>query len=252
MAPLTTWHSAVRRRIGRPHLAVLGVAALVGACAAISVADESATPAVPEDTAAAASSPPSPGAEERAQPVPVDAQLVRGTARHLLAEQGRPLDLTDLDLIARDVLAQGPLTVEDVPDLTSRTLRGDGPGGPADTHAIAPPDCPPTARACIDVDGKRAWIQSEGRITYGPVPVTTGQPGYETTRGTHRVLRHVRDDHSRIFDTPMPYSTYFTTGGIAFHEGRLDEPSHGCIHLGHRAAAHFFEQLRVGDQVVAF
>jgi hypothetical protein len=114
------------------------------------------------------------------------------------------------------------------------------------------PDCPPTARACIDVDGKRAWIQSEGRITYEPVPVTTGQPGYETTRGAHRVLRHIRDDHSRIFDTPMPYSTYFTIDRIAFHESRLDEPSHGCIHRGHHTAAHLFEQLRAGDRVVAF
>lgn len=252
MAPLTTWHSHVRRRIGRPHLAVLGAAALVGACASISVADESATPAVPEDTVAAVASPPPPETEENARPVSVDARLVRAVAEQILAEQGRPPDLTDLDLIARDVLAQGPLTVEDVPHLTSRTLQGHGPGGPADTHVLAPSACPPTARACIDVDGKRAWIQSEGRITYGPVPVTTGQPGYETTRGAHRVLRHVRDDHSRIFDTPMPFSTYFTINGIAFHEGRLDEPSHGCIHLGHHAAVHFFEQLRVGDQVVAF
>jgi hypothetical protein len=47
MAPLTTWHSDVRRRIGRPHLAVLGVAVLVGACASISGADESATPVGP-------------------------------------------------------------------------------------------------------------------------------------------------------------------------------------------------------------
>ena len=39
---------------------------------------------------------------------------------------------------------------------------------------------------------------------------------------------------------------------VTFHEGRLDEPSHGCIHLGHHAAAHFFETLRVGDEVVAF
>ena len=62
----------------------------------------------------------------------------------------------------------------------------------------------------------------------------------------------MRDDHSIPFDSPMPFSTYFTTSGIAFHQGRLDEPSHGCIHLGHHAAAHFFEQLRVGDEVFAF
>lgn len=96
--------------MGRPHFAVPDVAALVGACAPISVADESATPAVPEDAIAAVSSPPSPGVEENAQPVPVDARLIRAAAEQILVEQGRPLNLTDPDLIVRDVLAQGPLT----------------------------------------------------------------------------------------------------------------------------------------------
>ena len=104
----------------------------------------------------------------------------------------------------------------------------------------------------IDVDGKMAWMVEDGRVTYGPVPITTGKAGYETARGTHNVLRHVRHDHSIPFDSPMPYSTYFTVSGMAFHEGRLDEPSHGCVHLGQQAAAHFFEHLKVGDEIVAF
>lgn len=274
------------RRPGRARLAVLAAAALFGAGAAgaaapawgpaadqpgtgprVGIATADASPAVTED-------PP--------RPVTVDETLVRSVARQILHEQDQPEHLTDLDLIARDVLALAPeagtdvtgvagiheeagtdgpdgeagtdgvAQLEQVDELTRQVLLGHGPPGPVAHHAPAPPQCPPTAAACIDVDGKRAWLVDDGNVTYGPVPITTGKPGYETVRGSHPVLRQVRHDHSMIFDAPMPFSTYFTKSGIAFHEGGLDEPSHGCIHLGHHAAAHFFEHLQVGDEVVAF
>lgn len=257
-------------RPGRAHLAALAVAALVGATAAgaaygvpasaenapVAVDDSVADPATSVDT-----SPVAVGGDqivdEAPAPVTVDAQLVRSVARQVLLEQEREEHLTNVDLIARDVLAMNPADPAEADRLTRDTLLGFGPGGPVTDgpegdEVPAPPQCPPTARACIDVDGKRAWMLDAGRVTYGPVPITTGKPGYETARGSHRVLRHVRHDHSIPFDSPMPFSTYFTVSGMAFHEGRLDEPSHGCIHLGHHAAAHFFEQLRVGDEIVAF
>ena len=190
-------------------------------------------------------------AEVPPRPVTVDAQLIRSVARRVLLEQDQPAHLTDVDLIARDVTALGPLSPGEVEHVTRQTLLGFGPGGPAVLTATAPPRCPPTARACIDVDAKRAWVVSEGHVTYGPVPITTGMPGYETARGSHRVLRHVRHDHSRIFDSPMPYSVYFV-GGIAFHEGDPAYASHGCIRLDQPAAATYFDRLQVGDTVVVF
>lgn len=250
MAPLTKRKSVGRRQLGRSHLALLGAAALMGAGAAISTADGPETPTATAEAVTPSAPPPVKAAPP--QPATADADMVRSAVRQALVEQGRTVNLTNVDLVVRDVLAQGPLAVGDVQRVTNETLLGFGPGGPVDAPMPPDPECAPTADACIDVDGKSAWMQDDGRITYGPVPVTTGRPGYETARGTHRVLRHVRDEHSSIFDSPMPYSTYFTTSGMAFHEGRLDEPSHGCVHLGHRAATHFFEQLQVGDQVVAF
>lgn len=251
------------RRTGRAPLAVLAAASLIGAAAA-GVATGS-SPGTPAATGAdAATDAPAdaqlvdarPAAVTVTDPPPrpaaVDSRLVTSVAREVLADQDRDPGLTDVDLIARDVLSAGPVDAADAHRLTLETLLGDGPGPPAATDAPAPPQCPPSARACVDVDGKRAWMVDAGRVTYGPVPVTTGKPGYETTRGTHHVLRHVRHDDSRLFDSPMPYSTYFTVGGMAFHQGRLDEPSHGCVHLGRHAAAHFFDHLRVGDEVVAF
>ena len=239
----------------RRRLAALGAVAVLSGGAAASLVSEDGPPpaeaAEAAQVAVAVPSDPDRVVEERPRPVVVDDALIRSTARQLLAEQQQPDTLTDLDLIVRDALALGVPAPSEVRRVTAETLLGNGPGAPA-VPGPPPPQCPPTARACIDVDGKRAWMLEGGQVTYGPVPITTGKPGYETARGIHRVLRHVRHDHSRIFDSPMPYSTYFTTSGMAFHEGRLDEPSHGCIHLGHHAAAHFFDGLRVGDEVVAF
>ncbi|HHX83717.1 MAG TPA: L,D-transpeptidase [Actinomycetales bacterium] len=238
----------------RRHLAVLGISALLGAGVAFSVSDEVAAPAEAEERVVAEAAPAGIAgtAEETPVPVVVDDRFVRSVARELLVEQQQPEDLTNLDLVVRDVLGQGPRDAADARRATEATLLGHGPGGPLDAAEPADTPCPPSARACIDVSGKSAWLQEGGRVTYGPVPVTTGRPGYETALGSHRVLRHVRHDHSIPFDSPMPFSTYFTVSGMAFHEGRLEEPSHGCIHLGHHAASEFFEQLRAGDEVFAF
>lgn len=248
-------------RPGRAHVAALAVSALIGATGAATASSGDAF--ADDDTVAASSSEALPEphgdtmVDAQPQPVTVDDQLIRSVARQVLIEQAQPENLTNVDLIARDVLSQSPATPADAERLTRDAMLGFGPGAPVDPApeaalVMAPPQCPPTARACIDVDGKIAWMLDNGRVTYGPVPITTGQPGYETVRGTHHVLRHVRHDHSIPFDSPMPYSTYFTASGIAFHEGRLDEPSHGCIHLGQQSAAHFFENLKVGDEVVAY
>ncbi|MGM1063804.1 L,D-transpeptidase [Saccharothrix sp. Mg75] len=94
-----------------------------------------------------------------------------------------------------------------------------------------------------------SWLISGGQVSYGPVPITSGRPGYETPVGTHSVLWKVRDDWSRPYNAAMPFSTYFVGNGIAFHEGSLTDPSHGCVHLSREAAARYFETLAVGDRV---
>ena len=54
---------------------------------------------------------------------------------------------------------------------------------------------------------------------------------------------------SSIYDDPMPYSVFFAPGGYAFHEGRLDEDSHGCIRLEMSNAQTFFNTLQPGQLV---
>lgn len=113
--------------------------------------------------------------------------------------------------------------------------------------------CPKTARACVDLTAKKSWLQRDGIIEYGPVSINTGQPGWETPPGEFHVMRHVKDEVSYEFGLePMPWSTYFSPQGIAFHEGDLAEMSHGCVHLSPQDAEHYFHELKVYDQVVIF
>ena len=111
--------------------------------------------------------------------------------------------------------------------------------------------CAATVRACIDLAHNKAWLLRGGVVEYGPVPITSGKPGYRTPVGTFRVLSKERLHLSRAFDNaPMPYSVFFIPG-IAFHQGSLAVTSHGCIHLSKSAALRFFGALARGDVVQA-
>ncbi len=117
--------------------------------------------------------------------------------------------------------------------------------------AVAGVPCAATVQACIDLAHNKAWLLRGGVVEYGPVPITSGRAGYRTPVGTFRVLSRERLHLSREFNNaPMPYSVFFIPG-IAFHQGSLRVPSHGCIHLSKAAALTFFNSLRVGDVVQA-
>lgn len=122
---------------------------------------------------------------------------------------------------------------------------------PAARFNTAP--CPATADACVDLDGGRSWLQNNGEVTYGPNPQIAGRASSPTPRGTFTVTRKVKDEVSREFNNaPMPYSTYFTNNGHAFHAGSLTDESAGCIHLSMEDARFYFEHLNVGDTVYIF
>jgi hypothetical protein len=122
------------------------------------------------------------------------------------------------------------------------------PAAPAKPAGVP---CAATVRACIDLAHNKAWLLRGGVVEYGPVPITSGKPGYRTPVGTFRVLSKERLHLSRAFDNaPMPYSVFFIPG-IAFHQGSLAVTSHGCIHLSKSAAVRFFGSLARGDVVQA-
>lgn len=109
--------------------------------------------------------------------------------------------------------------------------------------------CGVEADVCVDLSANKAWLMSDGVVTYGPVPITSGMKGYRTPPGTFRVQWKNRHHRSRAFNNaPMPYSVFFHNG-MAFHEGSLRAQSHGCIHLSRTAAQRFFSALSVGEVV---
>ncbi|MFB9907276.1 L,D-transpeptidase [Allokutzneria oryzae] len=105
------------------------------------------------------------------------------------------------------------------------------------------------AKACIDLSANKSWLLDNGRVIYGPVPITHGRKGYATPPGTFRVQFKNKNHKSSIFNNaPMPNSVFFN-GGIAFHQGSLRQTSHGCIHLSGPASQKYFATLSVGDVV---
>jgi lipoprotein-anchoring transpeptidase ErfK/SrfK len=114
---------------------------------------------------------------------------------------------------------------------------------------VAGTPCTTTARACVDVLGRRAWLLGNGAVTRGPVHIMTGDQDDPTPIGTFRVQWKAEEYTSRQYLVQMPYSVFFADGGIAFHEGRQDTASGGCVKLGHDDAVAWFAYLQVGDEV---
>ena len=128
----------------------------------------------------------------------------------------------------------------------------------AGTPALSPrarSSCPAAASACVDLSDHLTWLQSDGRITYGPVPMEPGPPGTQraTPRGTFHVQWRAGPNYiSTEYNEPMPYAVFFASGGIAFHGGSLTMPSHGCVHLDIGSARYYHDHLPAGAEVVVF
>lgn len=120
------------------------------------------------------------------------------------------------------------------------------------TPTTTPPPSPPcavTTGACVSLAQRLAWLLRDGRVVRGPVPAGFGPPDQATPAGSFHVVWKDREHRSSVYGTDMPNSVFFAAGGIAFHAGPLDAPSHGCVHLGDADSAAFFDGLAVGDAV---
>jgi hypothetical protein len=120
------------------------------------------------------------------------------------------------------------------------------PPGPA---LVAGTPCTATARACVALGERLAWLLDGGNVVRGPVPMQHGDAADPTPRGTFKVQWKAEQYTSREYLTQMPYSVFFADGGIAFHEGTQDTPSAGCVKLEHEDATAFFYFLQKGDEV---
>ena len=115
--------------------------------------------------------------------------------------------------------------------------------------------CPAAATACVDLNHHLTWLQSDGRITYGPVSMEPGPPGTQqaTPRGTFHVQWKAGANYiSTEYHVPIPYAVFFAPGGVAFHGGSLTTASHGCVHLDIGSARYYHDHLSAGAEVVVF
>ncbi len=115
--------------------------------------------------------------------------------------------------------------------------------------------CPPAATACADLSRHLTWLQSDGKVTFGPVRMEPGPPGSAnaTPRGTFTVIwKGGPNVVSTTYHEPMPWAVQFTYDGTAFHAGSLTVPSHGCVHLTMANAHYYNEHLAIGAEVVVF
>ena len=120
---------------------------------------------------------------------------------------------------------------------------------PVTTTPPPAPPCAVTTGACVSLARHLAWLLRDGRVVRGPVPAGFGPPDQATPAGSFHVVWKDREHRSSQYGTDMPNSVFFAAGGIAFHAGPLDAPSHGCVHLTDADSAAFFDGLNVGDAV---
>lgn len=113
--------------------------------------------------------------------------------------------------------------------------------------------CPAEAKVCVDLDGRRTWLQNGGQVYHEAARMAPGSAGQDTPRGTFYVNRKVKDEISYEFNNaPMPYAVYFTYNGHAFHEGDPASLSAGCIRLERTDAIKYFNDLQIGDMVYIY
>ncbi|WP_410637314.1 L,D-transpeptidase [Amycolatopsis sp. lyj-346] len=153
--------------------------------------------------------------------------------------------------------ASGTADVRLAADTPSSTQASAAPAtAPASKPAKAKPvmaagvPCTITAKACVSLSGKQAWLLDEGKIVYGPVKMLPGKKATPTPVGRWQVEYKKKLHRSSEFNgAPMPNSVFFAPGGIALHEGSLSRYSAGCVHLSNAASLKFYNSLEKGDEV---
>ncbi|MFE0178237.1 L,D-transpeptidase [Streptomyces sp. NPDC059002] len=120
--------------------------------------------------------------------------------------------------------------------------------------ASAPLGCPrfQARLACVDLTRQTMWVTERGKTVWGPVPIRSGRPGYETRTGWHAIEWKAKEHWSTLYNAPMPYSQFFS-GGQAFHGTYTTiytpSGSHGCVNLHLRDARQLWNLLTPGTPV---
>lgn len=132
----------------------------------------------------------------------------------------------------------------------------------------------------IDLEEQLAYLIRDGEVLHA-TRISTGRSGYETTRGTFKIVQKERRHYSNMYgsivdrrgraivadadsSTPVPRGGRFVPAAMPFfmrfngaegmHAGVLPggPASHGCVRLPRESAAIFFENAPIGTPVTVF
>jgi lipoprotein-anchoring transpeptidase ErfK/SrfK len=86
------------------------------------------------------------------------------------------------------------------------------------------------------------------RIIGGGLHIVHGKKiHFKTPTGKFKIGKLDRHYVSHKYHAAMPFSVFFTSGD-AFHEGNVDSPSHGCVHLSRPDAEWLFNLMEVNKE----
>ncbi|MFD7047704.1 L,D-transpeptidase family protein [Streptomyces mirabilis] len=109
--------------------------------------------------------------------------------------------------------------------------------------------------ACVDLTRQLTWVQKGKKVLWGPVPMRSGRAGYRTRTGWFKIFWKHKNHWSTLYNTPMPYSQFFS-GGEAFHAiyGSVYDPngSYGCVNLRLADARSLWNVTKTNDRVYAW
>jgi hypothetical protein len=135
-------------------------------------------------------------------------------------------------------------------------LTADGVVGPRTRAALdAPVALVPRSRSGrhveVDLDRELLLVVSGGEVT-AVYSVSTGMQGHETPTGTFRIGRKELRSWSVPYKVWLPYASYFTSDGVAFHAGTTDvaRASHGCVRVPAGFARALYTLLKPGTKVL--
>ncbi|WP_280381743.1 L,D-transpeptidase [Nocardia wallacei] len=103
------------------------------------------------------------------------------------------------------------------------------------------------AKVCMRLSTNEAWLlDGDGKVVYGPTPISHGRPGYETPPGVFRAAFKKEYHWSTMHHAEMRWAVFFN-GDIATHIGPIEEQSHGCIRMTPDGAKALYDHVNNGD-----
>ncbi|MFF9017783.1 L,D-transpeptidase family protein [Streptomyces sp. NPDC014870] len=128
---------------------------------------------------------------------------------------------------------------------------------PSTSNTLDTPDarCMTGRVLCISKETRTLAWMIDGKVV-SSMDVRFGSENTPTREGIFQVDRKVRNDWSKLYHTPMPYSMYFSRGQAVHYSADFaargyNGASHGCVNVRDRGKiSALFDQVKVGDKVV--